>query len=535
MKRLSWPRMVLGLDAGTSALKAILLDEDGRIVASASREYPLHQPHPGWSEQDPMDWWDAAKAAIRQLASDSPIRAVGLSGQMHGCVLLDRAAVARGRGTPLRRALLWNDQRTGAECRWIEERVGGRARLVELVGNAALTGFTLPKILWVRDHEPELFRSIAAVLLPKDFIGFMLTGKVATDVGDASGVLLLDIDRRSWSAEMCHVVGIDPAILPPVFESGALVGELSRDAAAETGLAPGTPVVAGSGDNQTGAIGAGIVAPGMVLATLGTSGVIYAHAERPRRDLPSPHALMPRPSVPSSYPNSDPRSSAKSPAPLPPNAERRTLNAEPVAGRLHTMYAATGTPTSPGQWCVTGCMLSAGGSLKWARDTIAPGVPYESLIDEASRVPPGAEGLIFLPYLTGERCPYPDPDARGGWIGLTSRHTRAHLIRAVLEGVDGGGADAAGRGAAPARARSAPRRTARPRPALPAPRRGPGPRRCRRAPARATDRAGGRPRRGCRGTSPTWAPPRPRAGSAPRRGRRAGRREAPGREPGWRE
>ncbi len=382
--------MHLGIDIGTSATKAVAIDERGTIVASASSEYPLHQPHAGWSEQEPADWWRATCACIAAIlkapgGSRERVEGIGLSGQMHGSVLLDAA------NQPVRRALLWNDQRTAAECKEIEASVGGRGKLVEMVGNAALTGFTLPKLLWVRKHEPEAWAKVRTVMLPKDYVALRLSGERASDVGDASGTLLFDIEKRAWSSAACKAAGIAEGLLPRVVESTSVIGGLTAEAAKETGLPAGTPIIIGSGDNMAGAVGAGVVEPGVVLATLGTSGVIYAHSDRPRRDLADP--------------------------------------ARP--GRLHTMCAAAGANA----WCITGCMLSAGGALKWCRETIAPGVSYDALMAEAASVPKGSEGLVFLPYLTGERCPYPDPLARAGWIGLTSRHTRGHLVRAVIEGV----------------------------------------------------------------------------------------------------
>lgn len=386
--------LLLGVDVGTSSTKALLCTLTGAIVATASAAHPIHHPHPGWSEQDPDDWWRSTVQSIRAVLAEPNVighrvLAVGLSGQMHGSVFLPR-----GSDVPLRRALLWNDQRTGEQCRVIENAFGGRAGLVERVGNAALTGFTLPKILWLRDHEPDVFARLGTVLLPKDYVRLRLDGRRATDVGDASGVLLLDLQTRSWACDAAHRVDVDPGLLPPIVESGVVTGRLTQAAAAETGLPQGIPVIAGSGDNQTGAVGAGIVRPGLVLATIGTSGVIYAHCDEPRKDLSGA-----------------------------------------TSGRLHTMCAATGSAKGPGAYSLTGCMLSAGGSLQWCRDAVFPGVSFDLLMEEALRVPPGCDGLVFLPYLTGERCPHPDPSARGGWIGLTSRHTRGHLVRAVVEGV----------------------------------------------------------------------------------------------------
>lgn len=398
--------MLLGIDIGTSAAKAVVCDATGRVLGTGSAEYPISRPHPGWSEQNPCHWWAGAVAATRAALANkevagagggAAVAGVGLSGQMHGSVLLGGDALASdGRdAVPLRPAILWNDQRTARECAEIEARAGGRAALVGLVGNAALPGFTLPKLLWVRRHEPDVFARTRLVLLPKDYVRLRMTGQAATDAGDASGVLLLDVDRRAWSARAIELAGIDREILPRVVESGAASGGLTAWAANELGLRAGVPVAVGSGDNQCGAIGAGVVRPGLALTTLGTSGVIYAHAEAAHRDLADP--------------------------------------ARP--GRLHTVACATGDATRPGAWCVTGCMLSAAGALQWCRDTIAPGAGYDDLLAQAARVRPGSDGLAFLPHLTGERCPYPDPDARGGWIGLTARHGRAHLVRSVLEGV----------------------------------------------------------------------------------------------------
>lgn len=395
--------LMLGIDLGTSSVKALMIDERGGARASASATYPVSRPRPRWSEQDPRDWWAATRSAIRDAlaASGRPAReiaAVGLSGQMHGSVFLPREALdSSGReGDALRPAILWNDQRTAPQCAAIERAAGGRRAIVEMVGNAALPGFTLPKILWVREHEPEVLRRTAMILLPKDYLRLRLTGDAATDAGDASGLLLLDVRARAYSPRALSLFDIDPALLPPVVESAAITGRVTPWAAEQTGLAAGTPVVAGSGDNQAGAVGAGVVAPGMVLATLGTSGVIYTHADEPRLDV-------------------------------------GTNDATP--GRVHTMCAPDGDAARKGRWCVTGCVLSAAGSLQWCRDSLWPGESVESLLREAEGAPAGSGGLVFLPYLTGERCPHPDPSARGAWVGLTARHTRGHLVRALVEGV----------------------------------------------------------------------------------------------------
>ncbi len=386
---------LLGIDIGTSGAKAVIIDDRGGVIAEATAEYPLYQDAPLHSEQDPEDWWTGAAGAIREALSKAPgleIGSVGLSGQMHGLVMLGAEARDSGGKAPaLARAMLWNDQRTAAECSDIERTAGGRRTLVGWVGNAALPGFTLPKMLWMRGHAAHVWNKARVLMQPKDFVRFRLTGEVATDVGDASGTLLFSPDSRAWSERAIAAFGIRPECLPRPLESASFAGRVSAWASEQTGLRVGTPVAAGSGDNQCGAVGAGVVSPGMVCATLGTSGVIYAHADAPKKDVADPA----------------------------------------VCGRLHTMCAATGTEG----WCITGCMLAAGYALRWARSVVAPGAAYDALMDEAASVPPGCEGLVFLPYLTGERCPHADPYARGGWIGLTSRHTRAHLIRAVVEGV----------------------------------------------------------------------------------------------------
>ncbi|MBN1491933.1 MAG: xylulokinase [Phycisphaerae bacterium] len=389
--------LLLGIDVGTSATKTLLCTAKGRVLATASAEYPVYAPEPGWSEQDPNDWWRAVIqgiGAVCKKAGKNPtqITGVGLSGQMHGSVFVDRA------GQSLRRALLWNDQRTVAECAEIERLAGGRSKLIGMVNNVALTGFTAPKILWVRTHDPRAYEQTFKVLLPKDYIRLRLTGEYASEVSDAAGTLLLDVKGRKWHRGLLGKLRINPDLLPAVHESTVVTGEVNRAAARATGLAVGTPVVGGAGDQPAGAIGNGIVQAGIVSATMGTSGVVFAHSDKP-------------------VPNK--------------------------AGNLQSFCHAV-----PGKWCVFGCMLAAGGSFQWLRNTWCadevaalrkakkdPGVVYTSLIKLAEKAPPGCEGLFFLPYLTGERCPYPDPDARGAWIGLTVRHDRASLVRAVLEGI----------------------------------------------------------------------------------------------------
>ena len=392
---------LLGIDIGTSGTKTLLCDHKGKVLATAVAEHDIHQPRPGWSEQDPQQWWDATCKATKAVLKKAKVRGdevtgVGLSGQMHGSVFL-------GAGIkPLRRALLWNDQRTAAQCDEIERKAGGRAALIDMVGNPALTGFTAPKILWVREHEPKVYEKTRHILLPKDYIRLCLTGEYATEVSDASGTLLLDVKNRRYHDGLLGKLGIDRALLAECFESHVVSGTLTKAAAKATGLKEGTPVVGGGGDQPAGAVGNGVVAAGVVSATMGTSGVVFAHAQEPTYD---------------------------------------------PQGRVHTMCSSVA-----GKWCVFGCMLAAGGSFQWFRNQLGQGEvaaakkakkdPYELLVAEAQLAPPGSEGLFFLPYLTGERCPHPDPRARGGWVGLTTRHTRPHLVRALLEGVTFGMADA---------------------------------------------------------------------------------------------
>ena len=392
---------LLGIDIGTSGTKTLICDEKGKVLATAMAEHPISSPKPGWSEQNPLDWWAAtcrATKAVLKKAKVKPIDigGIGLSGQMHGSVFLADGI------KPLRPALLWNDQRTAEQCVQIEEKAGGREALIELVANPALTGFTAPKILWVRQHEPRVYDKTKHILLPKDYIRYRMTGEYATEVSDASGTLLLNVVKREWSDQLLGLLEIDKALLPRLYESPAVTGTLHEEAARAMGLRAGIPVVGGGGDQAAGAVGNGIVTAGIVSATLGTSGVVFAHSELPTRD---------------------------------------------PKGRVHTMCHAV-----PDKWCVFGCMLSAGGSFQWLRNQLGAdeikaakknGVdPYELLVKEAQRAPIGSEGLFFLPYLTGERCPHPDPNARGGWIGLTSRTTRDMLIRSLLEGVTFGMRDA---------------------------------------------------------------------------------------------
>ena len=373
---------LLGLDISTTGAKALLIDDSGKVVSSHSTPQPISHPYPLWSEQDPADWWNgmltSIQAVVKSIDSADQIAAIGLTGQMHGLVCLDSD------GNVLRPAMLWNDQRTQAECDWITETIGAE-RLIELTGNRALTGFTAPKIIWLREHEPDMYSKIAHILLPKDYIRFKLTGDYATDLAGAAGTLLLDVKARQWSQEVIDGVDIPATWLPKVHEGTQLTGVVSDEIAAITGLSAGTPVVGGGGDQAAGAVGVGAVQPGIVALTLGTSGVVFLSL--------ADYAFEPE-------------------------------------GRLHAFCHAL-----PGQYHFMGVMLSAAGSLQWYRDTLFPDEDFDTLLNEATDISPGAEGLLFLPYLTGERTPHPDPLARGAFVGLTSRHTRAHMTRAVLEGI----------------------------------------------------------------------------------------------------
>lgn len=375
--------LVLGLDVSTTATKAILVDASGAVRGIGSAEYGYEVPHPRWSEQDPGAWWTGTVAAVGSAlaaagASGADVAAIGIAGQMHGAVLLDEA------DRPLRPAILWNDQRTGAECDAIRAAVGPE-RLIEITGNDALTGLTAPKLLWVRAHEPGIWARVAHLLLPKDHVRLRLTGDHAIDRADAAGTLLLDLRTRDWSPEVLAALDLDPAILPPTFEGPDVTGHLTPSAAEATGLRAGTPVVAGAGDQAGNAVGVGAIDRGVVALSLGTSGVVFAATEEP--------IVEPR-------------------------------------GRVHAFCHAL-----PERWHLMSVMLSAAGSFRWFRDALAPGTDFGDLAAEAGDVGPGAGGLFFLPYLTGERSPYPDPAARGAFIGLNVGHARPHLTRAVLEGV----------------------------------------------------------------------------------------------------
>ncbi len=383
----------LGLDAGTSGTKVLLITEAGLPVAADTQEYPLSTPYPQWAEQDPDDWWRAVVTATQNVLALSGVRAeeiagIGLSGQMHGSVFLDKD------NRVLRPALLWCDQRTQAECDWITAQVG-RDNLVKYIANPVLTGFTAPKIVWLRNHEREVYNQVVKVLLPKDYIRYKLTGVHATEVSDASGTALLDVANRQWSQEVLDAAGIPYSFMPECAESIEITGHIHAEAAALTGLALGTPVAGGGSDNAAGAVGSGIVETGLVSSTVGTSGVVFAYSDTPAVD----------PKL-----------------------------------RVHTFCHAV-----PGKWHTMGVSLSAGGSLRWLADTFfqPEGVVarttgedrYALMASGAGRVPIGSEGLVFLPYLTGERTPYPDADARGVFFGMTLRHKREHFTRAVMEGV----------------------------------------------------------------------------------------------------
>jgi xylulokinase len=384
---------LIGIDVGTSGAKTVLFDEAGVPLAKKTIEYAMSQPRNGWAEQNPVDWWDATAQGLRAVLRQGGVTAgdvcgVGLSGQMHGLVMLD------ARGEVLRPAILWCDQRTAAECDRMN-RIPGTKRIIEITANPPMTGFTAAKILWVQNNEPEIYEKCAHILLPKDYIRYKLTGEFATEVSDASGMQLMDVAKRAWSGEVLEKLHIDPVLLPALHESPDVTGRVHEVAAAATGLAVGTPVMGGAGDNPAAAVGTGVVRQGTAFTTIGSSAVVYAVSDTPRIDL---------------------------------------------AGRVHSLCASV-----PGKWTVMSCTQSAGLSLKWLRDTCcapeerqahARGADVYGIMDEAAaQAPIGAEKLLFLPYLMGERSPHPDPDCRGVFFGLSAMHGRAHLIRAVMEGV----------------------------------------------------------------------------------------------------
>ena len=384
----------LGIDVGTSGTKALVMKTGGEVLSTATAEYGVSTPKPGWSEQDPRDWWEgtvkATRAAIKKARIDGKkIAGVGLSGQMHGLVITDEA------GEPLRPSLIWNDQRTAGEAAEIEQAMGGRKKLIAAVGNVAMTSFTLTKLLWVRKNEPKTYDRIRHLLLPKDYVRLCMTGEYVGEVSDMSGTLMLDQKKRTWSKKIIDTFELDADILPPVVESHEVTGRLTTAAASKLGLAQGTPVVGGGGDQPAGAIGNGIVRDGLTSATMGTSGVVFTHSKDYKTD---PH------------------------------------------GRVQTFCSSV-----DGQWCLFGCVMAAGGSFQWYRNVLGQGEvsaakgkkidPYELLTAQAESAPAGCEGLFWLPYLTGERTPHADPNARGCWIGLNARTTRNELIRSLLEGV----------------------------------------------------------------------------------------------------
>ncbi|MEE4195220.1 MAG: xylulokinase [Anaerolineae bacterium] len=376
-------KYLLGIDISTTSAKALLIDATGKVIATRATEIPLSTPKPLWSEQNPADWWQGVLRSIQALMDDSriapsDIAAVGLTGQMHGLTMLDE------KGEVIRPAILWNDQRTGKQCEDIHT-IFGREKFLSISGNVALTGFTAPKVLWVKQNEPEAFKKCRHILLPKDYIRYKLSGTYASDRAGGSGTVLFDIKHRDWSSEIMTALGIPGSWLPKTFEGTEITGTISAEAAALTGLLEGTPIVGGGGDQAAGAVGMGAVLPGIVSLTLGTSGVIFATTDNPYIE---------------------------------------------EQGRLHSFCHAM-----PGRWHLMGVMLSAAGSLKWFHDNVAPAELYDDFLNPTTNIPLGAEGLYFLPYLTGERTPYPDPLARGAFIGLTLRHTIPHMTRAVLEGV----------------------------------------------------------------------------------------------------
>jgi xylulokinase len=374
---------VVGIDVSTTATKVLLIDERGEVIAVGTSSYDYEVPRPMWTEQDPHLWWGAAVEALRVMLDSSSvpaseIEAVGLTGQMHGSVLLDR------QGEVVRPAILWNDQRTAVECDEIRRRIG-RDRLIQVTGNDALTGFTAPKLLWVAGHEPDNWARVETILLPKDYLRFRLTGERAIDVAGGSGTILFDLAERTWSPELLEALDIDQGLCPPTFEGPEITGRITPEAAAATGLLSGTPVVAGGGDQAANAVGVGAIESGIVALSLGTSGVVFATSDGPAVDSEA---------------------------------------------RVHAFCHAV-----PGQWHMMGVMLSAAGSLRWFRDAVAPGTDFGDLAGGAAEIPAGAEGLLFLPYLTGERTPHSDPHARGAFVGLSIGHDLRHMTRAVLEGV----------------------------------------------------------------------------------------------------
>ncbi|MGZ8662125.1 MAG: xylulokinase [Actinomycetota bacterium] len=373
--------VAIGVDVGTTGARAVAVEAGGGVVAARSSGYPLLTPHPQWTEQDPSGWWSATREVLTAVSGECreaghEIVGVGLTGQMHGSVFLDRS------GEVIRPAILWNDQRTGGQCEEITRRVGAE-RLVEITGNPALTGFQAPKVLWLRDEEPANYERVAKVLLPKDYVRLKLADEFATDPSDAAGTLFLDLRERTWSPEVLDALDVPAEWLPPVLEGPESTGTVSAGVAGELGLPTGIPVAAGGGDNAAAAVGTAVTRTGLMSSSIGTSGVLFAHADEAAVD---------------------------------------------PSGRIHAFAHAV-----PGRYCLLAVTLSAGGSLRWWRDQT--GLDYEALVAEAETVPAGSEGLVFLPYLTGERTPHLDPLASGAFVGLTARHTRGHMTRALMEGV----------------------------------------------------------------------------------------------------
>ncbi|MFN0020630.1 MAG: xylulokinase [Pirellulaceae bacterium] len=381
----------LGIDVGTSGTKTLVMNKRGEILAEATKKYPLHSPKPLWTEQDPDDWWKATVATVRAVMKKArlkpaDVKAIGLSGQMHGSVFLDKD------NRVIRNALLWNDQRTEAECTEIESRAGGRKKLIQMVANPALTGFTAPKILWLRNNEPQNFERLKKVLLPKDDVRRRMTGEFATDVSDASGMLLLDVAKRTWSKDLLSALELDENLLAKCYESEEVTGNLTKEAAAELGLSTKCVVVGGAGDCAANAVGTGVVKSGVLSTSIGTSGIMFVHSDEVQID------------------------------PL---------------GRLHTFCHAV-----HGKWHMMGVSLTGGGALQWFTEKVCADLfaknnkrAFSAITKEAATVPTGSEGLFFLPYLAGERTPHADPKARGCFIGLTLKHERGHLARSVMEGV----------------------------------------------------------------------------------------------------
>ncbi len=376
-------KYVIGVDLGTSAVKTLLVNQEGAVVDEVSKSYPLIQEISGYSEQEPEEWVEKTTEAIAELVRNfrgqvSDIEGISFSGQMHGLVVLDKNR------NVLRNAILWNDTRTTEQCRQIYDIVG-KEKLLGITKNVALEGFTLPKILWVKQYEPEIFEKIDVILLPKDYLRYRMTGQIHMDYSDAAGTLLLDISKKEWSSELCRLLEIDPAILPPLVESGDFVGNITKEFAEKTGLSVGTKVFAGGADNACGAIGAGILSSGKTLASIGTSGVVLSYEETKDRDF---------------------------------------------QGKVH--YFNHGKENA---YYTMGVTLAAGYSLSWFKDTFANGESFDDFVSGIEEVPPGANGLLFAPYIVGERTPYPDADIRGSFIGADSKHTRAHFVRAVMEGI----------------------------------------------------------------------------------------------------